>query len=77
LQASAWNGNVDLTQLNALLAITVFNEDRAAFDLGVERLERRSAAYFYLQSDSMPPPIDGDGGSIRAFWSHPVRWVTR
>ncbi len=36
LQASAWNGNVDLTQLNALLAITVFNEDRAAFDLGVE-----------------------------------------
>ncbi|NBB26281.1 hypothetical protein GVM20_14205 [Porphyrobacter sp. SLTP] len=75
MQASAWNGNVDLTQVNALLAIAVFNEDRAAFDLGVARLERRSAAYFYLQSDSMPPPIDGDGGNISAFWSHPVRWV--
>jgi hypothetical protein len=23
----------------------------------------------------MPPPIDGDGGSISAFWSHPVRCV--
>jgi len=75
MQASAWNGNVDLTQVNALLAIAVFNEDRAAFDLGVARLERRSAAYFYLQSDSMPPAIDGDGGNISAFWSHPVRWV--
>ncbi len=75
VQASAWNGNVDLTQVNALLAIAVFNEDRAAFDLGVERLERRSIAYFYLQSAGTPPPIDGDGGNISAFWFHPVRWV--
>jgi len=75
VQASPWNGNVDLTQVNALLAIAVFNEDRAAFDRGVERLERRSAAYFYLQSAGLPPPIDGDGGNISAFWSHPVRWV--
>jgi hypothetical protein len=75
LQASHWNGNVDLTQVNALLAIAVFNEDRVAFDMGIQRLERRSAAYFYLQSAGMPPPIDGDGGNISAFWSHPVRWV--
>ncbi|MCM0000141.1 MAG: alginate lyase family protein [Erythrobacter sp.] len=75
MQASAWNGNVDLTQVNALLAIAVFNEDRVAFDMGVERLERRSAAYFYLQSVGMPPPINGDGGNISAFWSHPLRWA--
>jgi hypothetical protein len=75
IQASPWNGNVDLTQVNALLAIAVFNEDRAAFDRGVERLERRSASYFYLQSAGMPPPIAGDGGNVSAFWSHPARWV--
>lgn len=75
VKASAWNGNVDLTQVNALLAIAVFNEDRAAFNAGIQRLERRSAAYFYLQADSMPPPIEGDGGNISAFWSHPLRWV--
>ncbi len=74
-QASPWNGNVDLTQVNALLAIAVFNEDRAAFDMGIQRLERRSAAYFYLQSDGLPPTIDGDGGDTSAFWSHPLRWV--
>lgn len=74
-QASPWNGNVDLTQVNALLAIAVFNEDRAAFDLGVERLERRSIAYFYLESAGLPPPIDGDGGNVSAFWFHPTRWV--
>lgn len=75
MQTSPWNGNVDLTQINALLAIAVFNEDRAAFDMGIQRLERRSAAYFYLQSDGLPPPIDGDGGNVSAFWSHPVRWI--
>lgn len=74
-QASPWNGNVDLTQVNALLAIAVFNEDRAALNLGVERLERRSAAYFYLQSAGTPPPIAGDGGNVSAFWSQPARWV--
>lgn len=75
MQASPWNGNVDLTQVNGLLAIAVFTEDRAAFDIGVQRLERRSAAYFYLQSAGMPPPIEGDGGDVSAFWSHPLRWV--
>lgn len=75
VRASPWNGNVDLTQVNALLAIAVFNEDRVAFDLGVQRLERRSEAYFYLQSDGKPRPIEGDGGDSEAFWSHPVRWV--
>ena len=74
-RASPWNGNVDLTQINALLAIAVFNDDRATFDLGVQRLERRSEAYFYLKSDGKPPPVDGDGGNSEAFWSHPQRWV--
>lgn len=75
LQASRWNGNVDLTQINALLAIAVFTEDRAAFDTGIARLERRSAAYFHLQSDGTPPAIEGDGGNVGAFWSNPLQWA--
>jgi len=29
--ASSWNGNVDLTQIDAMMAISVFNEDEALF----------------------------------------------
>lgn len=36
--ASTWNGNVDLTQIDALMSIAVFNEDEAAFKLGLARL---------------------------------------
>ena len=32
MTASAWNGNVDLTQIDAMLGIAVFNEDQALFD---------------------------------------------
>jgi hypothetical protein len=74
--ASTWNGNVDLTQIDAMLAIAVFNEDEALFRQGIERLRARSAAYFYLTSDGpRPRPIAGDHGDPDKFWSHPRRWV--
>jgi hypothetical protein len=74
--ASSWNGNVDLTQIDAMMAIAVFNEDEAEFDLGLERLRNRVPAYFYLKSDgSRPVPIAGDGGNIENFWGNPLIWV--
>ena len=74
--ASTWNGNVDLTQIDALMAIAVFNEDRALFALGLERFRARVPAYFYLRSDgARPRGIAGDGGDVEAFWSHPEKWV--
>ncbi|TWU30856.1 alginate lyase family protein [Novipirellula artificiosorum] len=74
--ASSWNGNVDLTQIEALLSIAVFVEDEAAFELGIERLRKRRVAYFYLVSDGeSPASIEGDGGEIEAFWSHPKKWI--
>ncbi len=74
--ASFWNGNVDLTQIDAMMAIAVFNEDEAAFNAGIERLRARSRGYFYLASDgAKPAPIAGDGGDPQAFWSNPTRWI--
>jgi hypothetical protein len=68
--ASRWNGNVDLTQIEALMTIAVFNDDRPAFRLALQRLDSRSTAYFYLGSDNSARTAEGD-----AFWFHPSLWV--
>ena len=54
----------------------VFNEDEELFNQGLERLNKRSQAYIYLAADgAMATPIDGDGGNVPAFWSHPTSWI--
>jgi hypothetical protein len=74
--ASSWNGNVDLTQIDAMMAISVFNEDEALFLQGLARLKIRSSAYFYLTTDGpKPKSITGDGGDLDTFWSLPTKWV--
>jgi hypothetical protein len=52
--ASHWNGNVDLTQIDAMMSIFVFIEDEALFEMGLERLRLRTPAYFYLTTDGVP-----------------------
>ena len=74
--ASSWNGNVDLTQIDAMMAISVFNEDEALFYQGLARLRARSPAYFYLITDGpKPKPIAGDSDDLDRFWSNPTKWV--
>ena len=74
--ASFWNGNVDLTLIDAMMSIAVFNEDEELFHEGLRRLRRRSRAYFYLRSDGAAPgSIEGDSGNPQAFWSNPSQWV--
>jgi len=74
--ASTWNGNVDLTQIEAWLGLAVFNDDTEAFDAALLRFQRRLPAYIYLRSDgALPPPIAGDGGDLTRFWFEPTRWV--
>ena len=74
--ASTWNGNVDLTQIEAILAIAVFNEDQVEFKLGLARLARRNPAYFYLHNDAEETrAIAGDGDNLERFWFKPVKWV--
>jgi len=73
---STWNGNVDLTQIEAMLAIAVFNDDRKLFDDAILRLRARILAYFYLASDGpTPKPIAGDNGDVVAFWFKPLKFV--
>ena len=71
---STWNGNVDLTQIDAMMNIAVFCEDETEFDLAVSRFNTRIPAYFY-QSGSTVPAINGDGGNVTTFWSNPTSWV--
>jgi len=69
--ASTWNGNVDLTQIDALMNIAVFNEDEVAFNLGISRLKKRNPAYFYLASDLASSRNYG-GSSFPGNWSSPT-----
>jgi uncharacterized protein YjdB len=64
---STWNGNVDLTQIDAMLSIATFNEDKTEFDAAIARFQLRSPAYFYLASDN--PAVRNYGGSNDAAWS--------
>jgi hypothetical protein len=74
--ASFWNGNVDLTQIDAMMAISVFNEDEAEFQAGLVRLKARSRSYFYLTSDGpRPMPVTGDRGNTQKFWYNPAKWI--
>jgi len=66
ITASTWNGNVDLTQIVALLAIAVFNEDGEKFSRGLDRLKSRVPKYFYL-SDPQP---DSTNWFSPALWSN-------
>ena len=66
---SEWNGNVDLTQIDAMLGIATFNEDKAEFDAGIIRFQKRSPAYFYLKSDA--PSVRIYATITDADWSNP------
>ena len=71
------NGNWDLSMSNALIAIGVFNEDRATYDKGVSRWRKRVPAYFYLSGDgSLPiPPDRVEFMASYAYWHNPGRFV--
>ena len=74
--ASSWNGNVDLTQIDGMMSIAVFNDDDVEFNKGLERLKRRTPAYFYLRSDGVSPHLlDSDPSELQKFWSYPTKWV--
>ncbi len=74
-KASAWNGNVDLTQIDAMINMAVFNEDSIEFYRAIARFNKRIPAYFYQTTDNELSTIDGDKGDIPAFWNYPTKWV--
>lgn len=64
---STWNGNVDLTQIDAMMNIAVFCEDETEFNLAISRLNARNPIYFYLASEGAP--------SNSGNWFAPTSWV--
>ncbi len=72
-----YNGNWELSMINALMCIGVFNNDATIFDRGVMLWRRRVPAYFYLTSDGSRPirpsgTTELDSASaIDAYWFHP------
>jgi len=75
LKMSYWNGNVDLTQIDALLSIAVFLDDQTSFDIGIERLKKRLPAYFYLESDAASVRTYANGTYNWSGVNAPVQWV--
>jgi len=69
-QMSNWNGNVDLTQIDALMNIAVFNENEAWFNEAKTRLNNRNPNYFYLPSDT---GINYSG--TNPSWFRPTLWT--
>lgn len=67
-QESGWNGNVDLTQIDALINIAVFNENRAWFEEAKARLKKRNPRFFYL-------PTDVGVNRTDPSWFNPTQWV--
>ncbi len=64
---STWNGNVDLTQIDAMMNIAVFCEDETEFNLGIQRLRARNLNYFYVTTDGTR--------TDNANWFNPTAWV--
>jgi hypothetical protein len=54
------NGNKELTMSEALINIGVFNDNRAAFDLGLKMWRGRAPAYVYMKTDG-PKPVEPPG----------------
>lgn len=65
---STWNGNVDLTQIDAMLNIAVYCEDETEFDLGIQRLNARNPNYFYVTSDGGLPSNAGEWYAPNTPW---------
>ena len=72
-QICKFNGNIDLTQIEAMLSIAIFCDDEVEFEMGLQRLRLRNKAYFYLSTDSAD--VRNYGGSNDAHWYEPLQWV--
>ena len=64
------NGNIDLTQIDAMLSMAVFCDDQAEWNSGIARYQARMPAYFYdstwptINSVTNPDPGNNQPASI-------------
>jgi hypothetical protein len=66
------NGNWEAVQIDALMAISVFLDDKAGFDKALGMWRKRTPAYLYVSSDGPTPIAPADcpksGGAITSYW---------
>ncbi|KAF4306358.1 putative secreted protein [Botryosphaeria dothidea] len=66
-KGSTSNGNWELVMMEAAIGISVFLEDKTAYDAAMTKFLGRVPAYVYLQSDgSYPKAAPGDGRDTKA-----------
>lgn len=75
-----YNGNWELSMINGLMCIGVFNNDPVIFDRAVFLWRKRVPAYFYLTTDGTTPvrpfgtaDLDSET-AVAAYWFHPDRY---
>ncbi|MFC7642532.1 hypothetical protein ACFQX6_17480 [Streptosporangium lutulentum] len=67
INGSNSNGNWELTMMEAALGISVFLEDRAAYDKAVSKFRGRVPAFIYISADgALPKAPPGSGIDTRA-----------
>jgi hypothetical protein len=75
-----YNGNWELSMIDALICIGVFNEDSTTFDRGVFLWRKRVPAYFYMTTDGVTPirPYGtsdlNSASAIKNYWSNPFQY---
>lgn len=76
---SSANGNWELSMIEGLLNIAVYNDDRVLFDKGLKMWRERVPAYIYLESDGstpVPPPRGNKTGSaLVSYWYGQTTYV--
>jgi hypothetical protein len=55
INGSGSNGNWEISMIEGLMNIGIFNDDHATFDLGVTYWKQRIPAYFYYHTDGAAP----------------------
>jgi Alginate lyase len=62
------NGNKELSMSEAIINLSVFNDDRATFERGLAMWRGRTPAYIYLKTDG-PKPVQPPGCGV-AIWGN-------
>lgn len=81
INGSNSNGNWELTMMEAAVGISVFLEDRAAYDKAMATFRTRTAAYVYLASDGpLPKTVPSQNLDTRdkivRYWQNQSTFVT-
>ncbi|MEU7051812.1 alginate lyase family protein [Streptomyces eurythermus] len=81
INGSNSNGNWELSMMEAAVGISVFLEDKAAYDAAMARFRTRTAAYVYLASDGdLPKTVPSQNLNTRdkivSYWQGQSTFVT-